>query len=380
MTELVTRQLRISSRQSYFLFGPRGTGKSTWMKQNYKNALVIDLLKPDVLRKYIARPETLAEAVRATKHEVIIIDEVQKVPELLSIVHSLIEEKKGWQFILTGSSARKLKRTGVDLLAGRAVLYYMHPFTAAEVGDEFSLKKTLKYGLVPLIVESDDPDSVAKAYINLYLTEEINSEGLIRNIGDFARFLEVASFSHGGVLNISNIARECEVSRKIVESYLSVLKDLLLCHLVPVFSVKAKRKIISHPKFYFFDVGVYNFLRPKGFLDGASQINGPGLEGLVLQHLVAWNDYNGQENKIFYWRTKHGVEVDFIIYGPKLFYAIEVKHSDKIHNKDLKGLKAFLTDYPEATAILVYQGDIRLKKGNVLCIPVTEFLMNFNLS
>ncbi|HVV68998.1 MAG TPA: AAA family ATPase [Gammaproteobacteria bacterium] len=359
---------------SYFLFGPRGTGKSTWLAENYPEAVKIDLLKMDILRHYQARPERLEEVVRASKSTTIIIDEIQKVPDLLNVVHSLIEEKQGWQFILTGSSARKLKRAGVNLLAGRAIVQHLHPFMAGELKEQFSLLKTLQYGLVPLIFSSENMAETLKAYVGLYLEEEVKAENLVRNIGHFSRFLEVMSFSHGSILNINNIARECEISRKLVEGYLEVLEDLLLCFQLPIFTLRAKRAVISHPKFYYFDVGVYKSLRAVGFIDQVTEIDGPGLEGLVAQHLRAWNDYQGSPNRLYYWRTRYGVEVDFIIHGANNLTAIEVKNSNKINNKDLSGLKAFCTDYPEALPILLYRGQERLLKDGIICLPIEEFL------
>lgn len=340
----------------------------------YPNGLFIDLLSPETFRLYHSYPERLEELVKASRAKTIIIDEVQKAPELLSVVHRLIEQKQGWQFVLTGSSSRKLKQSGVDLLAGRAVIRHMHPFMAAELGEIFSLDQALQYGLVPLIFESQDIADTLKAYIGIYLTEEVKAEGLVRNIGDFSRFLEITSFSQGSVLNASNIARECMVSRKLIEGYLSVLEDLLLSYHLPVFTLCAKRKTVSHNKFYYFDVGVYRSLRMTGFLDQITEVNGPGLEGLVLQHLRAWNDYQNSPNKLYYWRTQHGVEVDFIIYGPQGLYAIEVKNAKMIHDKDLKSLEIFCTDYPEAKAIMLYRGHEQLQKKSILCMPVEEFL------
>ena len=373
MSEYIKRFLKPSDH-TYFLFGPRGTGKSTWLKFYYPEALRIDLLKPDVIRQYQAYPERLEETVRGSKAKTIIIDEVQKLPELLNVVHSLIEEKMGWQFILTGSSARKLKRAGVNLLAGRATVRHLHPFMAAELGQQFSLVDSLRYGLIPLVVDSGYPAGSLQAYAGLYLEEEVKTENWVRNIGHFSRFLEVMSFSHGAILNISNIARECEVSRKLIEGYLDVLEDLLLCFQIPVFAVRAKRETISHPKFYYFDAGVYNSLRPAGYLDTDRELNGAGLEGLVAQHIRAWNDYQGTPNKLYYWRTRYGLEVDFIIDGKAGLFAIEVKNADKIHSQDLSGLKAFCEDYPEATPLILYRGKERLKKNKILCLPVEEFL------
>ena len=374
MTTMISR-LFVPAKQSYFLFGPRGTGKSTWLKTHYPEGHFIDLLNPGELRVYQARPERLEEVVQASSSRQIIIDEIQKSPELLSVVHRLIEQKQGWQFILTGSSARKLKRAGVDLLGGRAAVRHFHPFMAAELGRQFSLERALNYGLVPLIIESEDMQDTLNAYVELYLNEEVKAEGLVRNIGNFARFLEIASFSHGAVLNVSNIARECAVSRKLIEGYLEVLKDLLLSYHLPIFTKRAKRQLIAHEKFYYFDAGIYKNLRLTGFLDVPSEINGPGLEGLVLQHLRAWNDYQGTPSRLFYWHTKHGVEVDFIIDGLDGLYAIEVKHAQVIHERDLTGLKAFGTDYPEATLIFLYRGQDVLKKNNILCIPIEQFLL-----
>ncbi len=362
--------------QSFFLFGPRGTGKSTWLKSHYPEAIVIDLLAPELFRLYSARPERLREVTSGSKVKTIIIDEVQKVPELLDVVHELIEEGNGFQFILTGSSARKLKRTGVDLLAGRAIVKTMHPFMAAELGETFSLADSLQIGLVPLITSALSPQETLASYVALYLKEEVQMEGVVRNIGAFSRFLEAASFSHGSTINLSEVARECQVKRKTVDNYLAVLEDLLLSFLVPVFSRRAKRHLISHPKFYYFDSGIFRSLRPTGPLDSPQEIDGAGLEGLVAQHLRAWIAYSNKPCNLYYWRTKSGVEVDFILYGQDTFLAIEVKNSDKINNKMLKGLIAFQEDYPEAQALLLYRGNERLLINNTLCLPCGQFLRN----
>lgn len=232
--ETVTRFFK-GTPQSFFLFGPRGTGKSTWLKQHYPEAVLIDLLAPEIFRAYSARPERLREVASGATNKTIIIDEVQKIPELLDVVHMLIEEETGFQFILTGSSARKLKRTGVDLLAGRAIIKTMHPFMAAELGKEFSLTEGLQHGLVPLIANAASPQDTLASYVALYLREEVQMEGAVRNIGAFSRFLEAVSFSHGSTMNVSEVARECQVKRKTVDNYLAVLDDLLLSFRVPVF-------------------------------------------------------------------------------------------------------------------------------------------------
>ena len=361
-------------KESFFLFGPRGTGKSTWLKQNFVNALWLNLLDAECFRLYNAYPERLKETVNGSNNKTVIIDEVQKCPQLLDIVHSLIEEKQNRQFILTSSSARKLKRAGVNLLGGRALLKHLHPFMAAELNDAFILENALQFGLLPLIHESTSPGETLSAYVGLYLREEVQQEGLVRNIGDFARFLEVISFSHAQILNLSNIARECAVSRRTVQGYLEILHDLLLCFTIPVFTERAQRATIQHEKFYFFDSGVFRSLRTKGPLDIKSEIDGAALEGLVLQHLKAWNDYQNATCNLYYWHTKAGLEVDFIVYGENNFWAIEVKNSAVIHPQDLRGLREFCHDYPEAKPLLLYRGKERLQKNNILCMPVNDFL------
>lgn len=374
--EIIGRNIE-PEKQSFFLLGPRGTGKSTTIKALYPEALYVDLLLPDVYRAYLARPERLREIVFANEDKgVIVLDEIQKVPQLLEVVHSLLEEKKGLQFILTGSSARKLKKTGADLLAGRALMKQMHPFTASELKDKFHLENALQFGTLPVVLDSGNPAASLHAYIDLYIREEVQMEGLTRSIGNFARFLEAASFSHGAVLNISNIARECGVERKTVEGYLHVLEDLLLSFRLPVFTKRAKRLTAQHSKFYFFDAGVFNALRPSGPLDRPEEKAGAALEGLVAQHLRAWIDYRHPESRLYYWRTQAGSEVDFVVYGQDMFHAIEVKHATVIHPKDLNALRAFGQDYPEAKRTILYRGKESLLKEGIMIRPCEDFLLN----
>ncbi|MCC5832056.1 MAG: ATP-binding protein [Chlamydiales bacterium] len=369
------RFFQAPEKHSFFLFGPRGTGKSTWVKKHYPKALYLDLLMSDIRRRYESHPEELAKAVAALGDgNQVVIDEIQKIPDLLSIVHALIEEKRGIQFILTGSSSRKLKKKGVDLLAGRAINKEMHPFIASELQETFDLAKALKYGMLPLIWEEKDPAEVLESYVNLYVLEEVQYEGLVRNIGNFARFLSTIALSHGSLLNLTNISRECEVKRSTTENFLGILRDLLLSYEIPVFSKRAKRILTSHSKFYLFDSGVYRVMRKMGPLDSRSEVNGSALEGLVLQHLKAWCSYSKGKYEIFYWRTKAGLEVDFIIYGDDGFWAIEVKNSETLSPKDLRGLKHFIEDYPECKPVLLYRGKFKLLEDNILCIPCEVFL------
>lgn len=376
--ELVIPRSFPPPKQSFFLFGARGTGKSTLLRSLWKDALWIDLLQPDAFRSYSARPERLRELVEGhPEAKVVVIDEIQKVPELLSMVHALIEKNKSLQFVLTGSSARKLKRSGVDLLAGRVLKKTLHPFTAGELKHDFDLGKALKIGLVPLVIMAEDPESVLKAYAGLYVREEVQAEGLVRNIGGFTRFLEAVSFSHASVLNISNVARECEIERKVVEGYVSILEDLLLSYRIPVFTKKAKRATVAHSKFFFFDSGVFRSLRPAGPLDRPEEITGAALEGLVAQHFIAWIAYQDNGSTLYYWRTRSGVEVDFVLYGKDCFWAVEVKNTARIRPEDLASLSVFRDEYPQSEAFFLYRGKERLKKNGILCLPSEEFLREY---
>ncbi len=362
-------------RGSFFLFGPRGTGKSLWTQTVFPDALRIDLLDPEAVRTYSARPERLREFVDGSPGvKEVVIDEVQKVPDLLPVVHALIEARRRVQFVLTGSSARKLKRSGVDLLAGRAVLRSLHPYMAAELGARFRLNSALQHGLVPLVVEADDPADVLRTYGALYLREEVQLEGLVRNIGVFARFLETISFSHGAVLNLSAVSRDCQVERKTVEGYVAILEDLLLAFRVPVFTKRARRAVAAHPKLYLFDAGVYRSLRPSGPLDRPQEVEGAALEGLVAQHLRAWIAYRSDRHDLFYWRTRSGVEVDFVVYGTTGLWALEVKNTARVRPEDRRGLAAFRQDYPASRCVLLHRGKERLSVDGVVCAPVDQFL------
>lgn len=362
--------------ESFFLFGPRGTGKSTFVRERFPDAYYIDLLDPEMVRSFSAKPERLAEVVRGQgERRRFVIDEIQKVPELLAVIHQLIEEKQGYTFILTGSSARKLKRTGVDLLGGRALLRTMHPFLASELGELFRLEEALQRGLLPLVLFSANPDDVLRAYVALYLREEVQMEGLVRNVGNFSRFLEAISFSHASVLNLSNVARDCMVERKVVEGYTAILEDILLGYRLNVFTRRAKRGLAAHPKFYLFDTGVFRSLRPRGPLDIPEEMEGQALEGLVAQHLRAWLAYAQEKNALFCWRTRSGVEVDFVVYGPSGLWALEVKNTATIRPADLRGLKSFRDEYPESKAIFLYRGRERLLRDEIYCLPCRDFLI-----
>ena len=359
----------------FFLIGPRGTAKTTWLRSAYPHAIWIDLLSPAQQRRYAARPERLRELLGAAPDQAdVVIDEVQRVPELLTVIHQVMEEPACPRFVLTGSSSRQLKRVGVDLLAGRATLRTMHPFMAAELGPAFDLGSAVETGLLPLVWDAPDPVDTLGAHVGLYVQQEVQSEGLVLRVGAFHRFLEAISFSQGSVLNVSAVARECSVRRKTVEGFVGLAEDLLLAYRVPVFTRRAPRHMAAHPKFLLADVGVFRSLRPSGPLDRPEEARGGALEGLVAQHLQAWLSYSGSTADLYYWRTRAGSELDFVVYGPDEFWALEVKHSRRVHPSELRHLKRFREDYPQARMRLAYGGDERLEVDGILCLPAGELL------
>lgn len=363
------------ANQSFFLFGPRGTGKTTWLKSNFPNSIYLDLLDSKLYRTFLATPEKLENFIPANHKDWIILDEVQKAPNLLNEVHRLIESKK-YKFILTGSSARGLRKKGINLLAGRALTYHFHPLTQEELGKDFSLFHSLKFGQLPMAYTSSDPDKFLNSYIQTYLKEEVLQEGLTRNIGNFSRFLEIAAFSQGQILNTSQVARESQLERKTVENYFSILEDLLIGVRAPVFNKRSKRKLISHNKFYYFDVGIFRSLRPRGPLDSESEMDGAALETLFLQEIRALNDYYGLGYKIYYWRSATGLEVDFVLYGPKGLLAFEIKRKASIFKKDLKGLQAFSQDYSEAKSFVFCSASKKEYYGDIQVLPIETALKN----
>jgi len=358
---------------SFFLFGPRGTGKSTWVRQRFREAIYLDLLDSGLYTELLAAPERLEQRIPPAHRGWVVIDEVQKLPQLLDEVHRLIENRR-LKFALTGSSARKLKRTGVNLLAGRALTLAMHPLACAELGAAFDVRRSLQYGHLPAAYVEADPKAFLKSYVQTYLREEVQQEGLTRNLGAFARFLEAASFSQAAVLNVAAVARDCHVERKVVEDYFTILEDLLLAVRVPVFTRKAKRRLVTHRKFYLFDVGVFRAVRPRGPLDAAEEIEGPAVETLVLEEIRAVNDALGLGYGLHYWHTAGGLEVDVVLYGERGLSAIEVKRSSRVREDDLRGLRAFLHDYPMARAWLVYTGSRRYHEGAIEIVPLPDFL------
>lgn len=367
----------LKNNQSFFLFGPRGTGKTAWLREHVPEGVYIDLLETEAFVNLLAHPERLEQMIPPGFKDWVIIDEVQKVPQLLNEVHRLIEGKN-YKFILTGSSARSLKKKGVNLLAGRALSFKMFPLTAVELQGDFHLKNSLQFGHLPFVYSKNNEQAIQdylEAYTQTYLREEVMQEGLTRNVAAFSRFLEVASFSQGEVLNISEIARETSINRKVIEDYFQILEDLLLAQRISIFTKRAKRKLISHSKFYYFDTGVYQAIRPRGPYDRKEESEGASFETLAYQELQAINSYFNLKYKIHFWRTADKVEVDFILYGPKGIIAIEVKRTDKIDSNDLRGLRLFGEDYPEAKRFLFYGGRKKEYIDNIQILPMDEALL-----
>jgi uncharacterized protein len=358
---------------SFFLLGPRGTGKSTWVRARFPHAFAVDLLNETTFLELTGHADRLEAMMDARGSKFAILDEIQKVPSLLDEVHRLIESR-GMRFALTGSSARKLKRGGANLLAGRAVTLTMHPFTPAELANDFDLQFAIKYGLLPSVWGRRSPMTYLRSYVGTYLRQEVQQEALVRNVASFHRFLEAASFSQGAVLNMQTVAKESGVNSKTVANYFDLLEDLLIAHRVPVFTRKAKRKLISHEKFYLFDAGVYRAVRPRGPLDSDAEIDGAAIETLLYQSLRAENETRDLQYTIHYWRTREGVEVDFVLYGERGLHAFEVKRSSVLRDADLAGLRMFCSDYPMAKGHLYYGGQTRYQYGNIEVVPLEEGL------
>lgn len=358
--------------QSYFLLGPRGTGKTNWVKTFYPKDTYIDLLEDETYRRLLTRPGSLSDFFPTASPSRVVIDEVQRVPELLNEVHRLIEKSK-IQFVLTGSSARKLKKQGVNLLGGRALTHSMYPLTSREMGKDFNLEHALSHGMLPMAVTSKNPKRYLESYVKTYLKEEVEQEGLTRQLGSFARFLEIASFSQAALLSVSQIASDAQVNRKVVEDYFSILRDLMLSYELPVFSKRAKRELMTKRKFYFFDVGLYRTLRPKGPLDNNAELGGAAFETLCLQELIAVNHQLESGYGFFHWRTRKHEEIDLILYGENGFLAFEFKSSSRLRNEDFNALELFGEDYPQAQRYIVYGGNERRTHKGIKLLPAMDF-------
>ncbi len=340
------RRLRLPppGKETFFLWGPRQTGKTTLLHAAYPNALWVDLLKAEEYRRYLQNPERLrGELLLRPAIRQIVIDEVQKVPALLDEAHWLHENRK-LHFALCGSSARKVKRGQANLLGGRAVRYELHGLTAGEVGRDWSLDRMLNHGYLPRMYESSSPRRLINAYVADYLKEEVAAEGLVRNLPVFSEFLNVAALSDGELVNLSTIARDCGVSSHTIKEYFQILEDTLLGSWLPGYVKRPKRRVIAAPKFYFADVGVVNHLARRGELARGSELYGKAFENWVFHELAAHNAYSEAFASLSYWRLASGVEVDFIVNDMQV--AIEAKATARVTGDHLKGLRSLAVDHP----------------------------------
>lgn len=370
---MYSRLIQPPKQKSFFLFGPRGTGKTTWVKAAFPGAVYLDLLAAELFNDLLANPQRLGNYIPKRYAGQVIIDEIQRIPELLHEVHRLIETTN-IAFVLTGSSARKLRKKGHNLLGGRALTYFMHPLTAHELGADFDLTRSLCFGQLPSSYREADPKQYLESYATSYIEQEVFQEGLTRNLSAFARFLETASFSQGAVLNTSEVARESAIERKVVENYFTILEDLLIGYRLPPFTKRAKRRLVAHPKFYFFDTGVYRAIRPMGPLDMPEAAEGAAAESLFFQDLLAINDSLHLGYTLYYYRTATGLEVDFVAYGEKGIRAFEVKRTGRISSETMRGLRHFSKEYPAATCFLVYGGNRIMREGNIEILPIENTL------
>jgi predicted AAA+ superfamily ATPase len=367
--------LRLPERQSAFLWGPRKTGKTTFLKTAFPDSIVYDLLQTDLFLEFTKRPALLRERLLALEpkrlNEPVIIDEVQKVPQLLDEIHWLIENK-GLRFILCGSSARKLKRGKANLLGGRAWRYEMHPLVSAELG-ELDLLKALNRGMIPAHYLQEEYRKSLRAYLRDYLKEEVFAEGLTRNIPAFSRFFDAVGYSHGDLTNFANIARDCGVDAKTVKEYYQILVDTLMGVMIEPYSRRQDRQVISKAgKFYLFDVGVAGAITQRQVPQEKGEPFGKAFEHLILMEILAHRTYRELDYDLNFWRTKSGLEVDFILGRGEV--AIEVKGSSRIESPDLRPLKAFNQEHRPAQAFVVCNERLARVHEGIRILPWREFL------
>lgn len=364
-------QLSSELESSVFLFGARQTGKSIFLGMQFPNAVYIDLLDAKMRRRFRAKPELLYEMLQDKQESsIVVIDEIPLVPELLNEVHRLIQQKN-LRFVLCGSSARKLKRKGHDTLGGRALPCYFYPFVSAEIA-HLDLDKALLYGMLPPHYLAKNPGRLLDGYIDVYLREEIKEESLVRNLDAFERFMEVAATCDGEIVNYENIASDCQVSAKTVKEYFGILSDTLIGYTIPAYTKVVKRKVVQAPKFYYFDVGVYNHLLNRTSLAPGTSEYGHCFEHFVIQELVAYIGYTHNRKKLTYWHTYNGKEVDAVIGEAEI--GIEIKSTEEVQNKHMSNFKEYLEEFPNSRSIVVSRDPITRRVGNVEVIYIFDFL------
>lgn len=360
-----------SGNESFFLWGARQTGKSTLLKKLYPDSLWFDLLQTDVFERLQRMPSQLREIVMASDTvKPVVIDEIQKIPELLNEIHWLIENNDT-RFILSGSSPRNILYSKANLLGGRALRYELFPLVSSEIPD-FDLMRALNHGLLPRHYLSDNPEKLISAYIGNYLQDEIMAEARIRKVSTFSRFLEVAAFSNGEMVNYSKIASECGVSAPTIREYFQILEDTLTGSLLPSFQKRPKRRVIHAPKFYYFDVGIVNYLLKRGEIKQGSEIFGNAFEHFIYQEIRAHGHYSGIEYPVYYWRTASQIEIDFVLGDHEV--AIEVKSTNNANKRHIKGLQYFEEEYNVKHSILVSNDPFPRKINNITILPWKIFL------
>ncbi len=356
--------------EGMFLFGARQVGKSTLLKKRFPHAIYIDLLNSDLRKRFRQNPALFKEMlIKYPAETLIVVDEIQKVPELLDEVHSLMVDY-GLFFILSGSSARKIKKSGANQLGGRAIPETLFPLVSAEITD-YDLNKAVQNGLIPRHYAVQNAKNRLKAYITLYLKEEIIEEAAVRNVEHFERFMEVAAISDGEIINYENIATDCGVSANTVKSYFRILYDSLIGYEIPAYRKVIKRRLTQAPKFYYFDVGVANYLMHRHQLEPGTPEYGHAFEHLVMQEIIAYLGYKGELDQLSYWHAYTGEEVDAVIGDARI--AIEIKSTVEVQRKHLSGLKDFSEEHPEAQLILVSRDKITRRHGDIDLYYATDF-------
>jgi len=360
-------------KESAFLWGPRQTGKSTLLKQLFPDVLYFDLLLNNEYQRFLSNPSLLREIVSASKNDLVIIDEIQRIPLLLYEIQWLMVNKNT-RFILSGSSPRNILRSGGNLLGGRALRYELYPMVSAEIPD-FDLLRALNNGLLPRHYLSSASERLISAYIGNYLRDEIQTEARIRNMSSFSMFLESAAFSNGEIVNYSNIAGECGVSSPTVRGYFQILEDTLTGRFLTSFQKKPKRRVILAPKFYFFDVGITNFLLKRKNVIHGNETFGKAFEHLIFNEIYAHSHYSDIHYPVRYWRTASQIEVDFILGDHEV--AIEVKATNNVNPRHLRGLISFAEEYKVKKQIVVSTDPYPRKIGNIHILPWQDFLRQF---
>ncbi|MEM2489212.1 MAG: AAA family ATPase [Thermoplasmata archaeon] len=368
----IPRNINLDLTKSILILGPRRTGKTMFIQKQLKPDLSYDLLNSKDFLRLSVRPYIIEEEIKEN-HKIVVIDEIQKLPVLMDEIHRLIETKRNVKFILTGSNARKLKKTHTSLMAGRAKLAHFHPFTYYELkkANIFNLKKVLTYGTIPDMYLSSNPYDELTNYIMLYLKEEIISEAIVRNIENFSRFLNVAGASNAELVNFTQVGEDSWVKPRTVIEYFNILQDTLIGNIVEPYRARTDRKVYSRAKFYFFDIGVANALCERKEVTEKSVEFGKNFEHFIFNELNAYKDYTGKISIINFWRDYNGNEVDFIINGE---IAIEVKAKEMVYERDLKGLKSFLNSHKVKKSIVVSMEPRARKHNDIEILPYNTFL------